>query len=112
MTYTVVQSWRVYSIDLNNDYQTSIGFKNKGKKENVLCWSLSENLYLVSSVLLHILGMWFLNDNQIYMATKFRHPAPGLNTWNPVAPSSEQGAHFRDNLLPINTSCHLIDSSK
>ena len=61
--------------------QTSIRFRNKRKRENVLWWSLIETS-VVSSNLLHILGkqasgksgyLFFLNDNQIYVTTKFMH---------------------------------------
>ena len=77
---------RVHCIDTNNDYQTSIGFKNKGKKENVLWWYLKISIWSHQfystfwACRLHkTVSMWFLNDNQIYMTTKFRHPTPSLN---------------------------------
>jgi len=62
--------------------QTSIRFRNKRKRENVLWWSLIETsmwshqicyTFWASKLQEKVVIYFFLNDNQIYVTTKFMH---------------------------------------
>ena len=58
MTYTVVQSKESTALIWTMTIKQALDSKIKRKRRMSYMLMTSENLYLVSSVLLHILGMW------------------------------------------------------